>query len=50
MVVLTAKDLTAIDHDRLRGSTEAVLLKGTLGFEELLAELGTAVGRVKDEG
>ncbi len=49
VVVLTAKNLTTADHDRLRGSIEAVLLKGTLGSEELLAELAAAVGKTKDE-
>jgi CheY-like chemotaxis protein len=49
VVVLTAKDLTADDHDRLRGSIEAVLRKGSLGSEQLLAEVEaamTAVARV----
>jgi PAS domain S-box-containing protein len=49
VVVLTAKDLTAADHDRLRGSIEAVLLKGSLNTEELLAEVGTAMARVGGE-
>jgi CheY-like chemotaxis protein len=43
VVVLTAKDLTAPDHDRLRGSVEAVLRKGPLGSEQLLAEVGAAM-------
>jgi CheY-like chemotaxis protein len=49
VVVLTAKDLTADDHNRLRGATEAVLRKGSLGSEQLLAEVGAvmaAAGRV----
>jgi len=48
VVVLTAKDLTAAEHDRLQGSIETVLQKGLLGSEQLLAELGavmTAAGR-----
>ena len=45
VVVLTAKDLTAADHDRLRGSIEAVLRKGSLGSEQLLAEVGGGDGR-----
>jgi hypothetical protein len=40
---LTAKDLTAVDHDRLRGSIETVLRKGSLGSEELLAEVGAVM-------
>jgi CheY-like chemotaxis protein len=43
VVVLTAKDLTAADHDRLRGSIEAVLRKGSLGSEQLLAEVGAVM-------
>jgi PAS domain S-box-containing protein len=50
VIVLTAKDLTPADHDRLRGSVETVLRKGALGSEQLLAEVGAAmaaVGRVR---
>jgi CheY-like chemotaxis protein len=43
VVVLTAKDLTADDQDRLRGSIETVLRKGSLGSEQLLAEVGAAM-------
>jgi CheY-like chemotaxis protein len=43
VVVLTAKDLTPADHDRLRGSIETVLRKGSLGSEQLLAEVGAAM-------
>jgi PAS domain S-box-containing protein len=43
VIVLTAKDLTAGDHERLRGSIEAVIRKGSLESDELLAELGAAV-------
>jgi PAS domain S-box-containing protein len=49
VVVLTAKDLTAADHDRLQGSIEAILRKGPLGSDQLLAEVATvmsAAGRV----
>jgi CheY-like chemotaxis protein len=47
VVVMTAKDLTAADRDRLRGSIEAVLGKGLLGSEQVLAEVATvmAAGR-----
>jgi CheY-like chemotaxis protein len=47
VIVLTAKDLTAAEHDRLRGTIEAVLQKGALGPEQLLAEVGAvmAAGR-----
>jgi PAS domain S-box-containing protein len=43
VVVLTAKDLTDDDHDRLRGSIETVLRKGSLGYDELLAEVGAVM-------
>jgi CheY-like chemotaxis protein/anti-sigma regulatory factor (Ser/Thr protein kinase) len=39
VVVLTAKDLTATDQQRLRGSIEKVLQKGSLSYEQLLAEV-----------
>jgi PAS domain S-box-containing protein len=44
VVVLTAKDLTADDHARLHGSIETVLRKGSLGSEQILAEVGAAMG------
>ncbi len=53
VVVLTAKNLTDNDHERLRGSVETVLLKGPLESEQLLAEVGalmTAAGRAGGEG
>jgi PAS domain S-box-containing protein len=48
VVVLTARDLTAADQQRLDGSIEKVLRKGPLGHEQLLAEvaaLGAGPGR-----
>jgi CheY-like chemotaxis protein len=39
VVVLTAKDLTAADYQRLGGPIEKILLKGSLGHEQLLAEV-----------
>jgi len=44
VIVLTAKDLTAADHERLAGPAGRVLRKGALGQDELLAELGALVG------
>ena len=43
VVVLTAKDLTPADHERLRGSIDKVLRKGSLSHEQLLAEVGTVL-------
>lgn len=39
VVVLTAKDLTAEDRDRLRGNVEKILQKGAYGREDLLREI-----------
>ena len=43
VIVVTAKDLTTADHDRLRGSIESVIQKGSLDSGQLLAELGAAI-------
>jgi CheY-like chemotaxis protein len=39
VIVLTAKDLTAADHQRLSGPIEKILRKESLGHEQLLAEV-----------
>jgi PAS domain S-box-containing protein len=39
VVVLTAKDLTTADYQRLGGPIEKILRKGSLGHEQLLAEV-----------
>jgi CheY-like chemotaxis protein len=43
VVVLTAKDLTTADHELLNGSIEAVLRKGMIGSEQILAEVEAAM-------
>jgi CheY-like chemotaxis protein len=43
VVVLTSKDLTPADRDRLAGSVARILLKGHHGREELLAEVRQAL-------
>jgi PAS domain S-box-containing protein len=43
VVVLTAKDLTSDDYRRLKGSIEKVLQKGSLGHDQLLAEVGSLI-------
>jgi PAS domain S-box-containing protein len=43
ILVLTAKDLTAEDHDRLNGSVSAILAKASFSRSELLAELRRAL-------
>ena len=51
MVVITAKDLTAEDRERLNGSVVRILQKGAYGREELLAEVralvAASIGRRK---
>jgi CheY-like chemotaxis protein len=43
VIILTAKDLTTGDHQRLHGPIEKVLQKGSLGHEQLLAEVSALV-------
>jgi CheY-like chemotaxis protein len=43
IVILTAKDLTATDRQRLSGPIEKILQKGSLGHEQLLAEVGAVI-------
>jgi CheY-like chemotaxis protein len=44
VIVLTAKDVTPEDRQRLTGSVEFILQKGTANRETLLAEIRTLVG------
>jgi CheY-like chemotaxis protein len=39
ILILTAKDLTTADRERLQGPIEKVLQKGALGHQQLLAEV-----------
>jgi len=39
IVVVTSKDMTQLDHDVLTGRVEKVLMKGSYGREDLLAEV-----------
>jgi CheY-like chemotaxis protein len=52
VVIITAKDLTAEDHERLNGSVVRILQKGAYAREDLLAEvralLATSIGRRKE--
>jgi CheY-like chemotaxis protein len=47
VVVLTAKDLTAADYERLGRPIEKVLRKGSLGEEQLLAEVSAVMAGYK---
>jgi CheY-like chemotaxis protein len=50
VVVVTAKDVTAEDRGRLRGSVQKVILKGTYTSEDLLAEVRALVERLGEQG
>jgi CheY-like chemotaxis protein len=43
IVILTAKDLTAADRQRLSGPVERILQKGSIAQEQLLAEVGAVM-------
>ena len=44
VIVVTVKDLSVEDHDRLNGSVARILQKGAYGREALLAEVRALVG------
>jgi CheY-like chemotaxis protein len=50
ILVLTAKDLSAADKQRLNGYVEAVLTKGSVVGEELVAWLGRVVEKASRAG
>jgi CheY-like chemotaxis protein/anti-sigma regulatory factor (Ser/Thr protein kinase) len=54
VVIVTAKDLTVEEHERLSGSVVRILQKGAYGKEDLLAEvralLAASIGRRKGTG
>src|SRR5262249_10994881 len=43
IVILTAKDLTVADRQRLSGRIEKILQKGSLSHDQLLAEVGAVM-------
>ena len=47
VVVVTAKDLTKEDHERLKGNVEAIMQKGSYSKKELLSEVGTRIELLK---
>jgi CheY-like chemotaxis protein len=47
VVVLTAKGLTTVDQQRLNGPIEKVLQKGSLGHEQLLAEVSALMAAMR---
>jgi CheY-like chemotaxis protein len=44
IVVITARDLSRDDHERLNGSVQRILQKGAPGRDQLLAEVRELVG------
>ena len=48
VVVVTAKDLTKEDHERLKGNVETIMQKGSYSKKELLSEVGTRIELLKD--
>ena len=49
VVVITAKDLTSEDHNRLKGNVEAIMQKGSYSRNELLSEVGQRIKKLKEE-
>jgi len=50
IVVITAKDLTAEDRERLAGSVERVIAKSAVDREQLLAEVTAALAPAGAKG
>ena len=48
VVVITAKDLTSEDHNRLKGNVEAIMQKGSYTKNELLSEVGERIKKLKE--
>ena len=49
VVVITAKDLTSEDHNRIKGNVEAIMQKGSYSRDELLSEVGQRIKKLKEE-
>ena len=47
VVVITAKDLTKEDHQRLKGNVEAIMQKGSYSKNELLGEVGDRIKQLQ---
>ena len=47
VVVITAKDLTSEDHNRLKGNVEAIMQKGSYKKDELLNEVSDRIKKLK---
>jgi hypothetical protein len=49
-VVVTAKELTAEEHDRLQQGVEFLMQKGIFDQEQLLRDIETALNRFAERG
>ena len=47
VVVITAKDLTKDDHQRLKGNVEAIMQKGSYSRNDLLTEVGDRIKQLQ---
>ena len=47
VVVITAKDLTKEDHDRLKGNVETIMQKGSYSKGQLLDEINKKISGIK---
>jgi CheY-like chemotaxis protein/two-component sensor histidine kinase len=47
VVVITAKDLTKEDHQRLKGNVEAIMQKGSYSRNDLLSEVGDRIKQLQ---
>ena len=50
VVVITAKDLTKEDHNRLKGNVETIMQKGSYTKKELLNEVGERIKKLQTQG
>ena len=47
VVVVTAKDLTKKDHERLKGNVEAIMQKGSYKKDDLMTEINDRIKKIK---
>ena len=47
VVVVTAKDLTKKDHERLKGNVEAIMQKGSYNKNDLMSEVNERIKKIK---
>ena len=47
VVVITAKDLTKEDHERLKGNVETIMQKGSYSKNDLLDEINSKISNIR---